>query len=321
MAKAIQNNILKDNRKRNFTIVENFIVDLKLKWYEKLTYIVLSRMANRETKKCFPSYPKIAELVNCSERTAFTAIQNLVDKGFITKATVGNKNVYTLVDILIPIEKTTSQTDSDLTPQDSKWYAPNENQEEMLSQEVQGEIHNNLASDARLGKETPQVVQGGLARDATLSPQGMQVDLASGASEQDELNNTKSNNTNLTITPISSLSINSESSPVEDEVVGTTALYEKTFGPFQTDREREIVSGWSELFPHDWIVDAIRKAADKHIRNVTYVDALMYHRKTVSGTEGAEASGAGRTRSGEYPGTFQAQSGTGSSNAIAQPSN
>jgi len=46
-------------------------------------YIALSKFADNNTKKCYPSYKRIAETMGSSERTAIRAVKELEDKGAI----------------------------------------------------------------------------------------------------------------------------------------------------------------------------------------------------------------------------------------------
>jgi len=46
-------------------------------------YIALSKFADNNTKKCYPSYRRLAETMGASERTAIRAVKELEDKGAI----------------------------------------------------------------------------------------------------------------------------------------------------------------------------------------------------------------------------------------------
>jgi len=87
---------IKDNRRINFTIVENELLESpNLSTYEKLTYITLCKFANQENN-CFPSRKKLSELVSCSVRTIDRTINSLIQKKLITKTKrMNNKGEYT----------------------------------------------------------------------------------------------------------------------------------------------------------------------------------------------------------------------------------
>ena len=100
--------IIRDNRKFNFTIIENDIIDNEEKYSknELLAYIVLARYANQKDNTCYPSYSTIAKKMRCSKRSAIDAIDSLIKKGVIKKElrkTNKNKenktNIYTIVGI------------------------------------------------------------------------------------------------------------------------------------------------------------------------------------------------------------------------------
>lgn len=70
-------------------------------------YIALSKFADNNTKKCYPSYKRISETMNVSERTAMRAVKELEDKGAIlierrTKEDGDNEtNIYELIAVKI----------------------------------------------------------------------------------------------------------------------------------------------------------------------------------------------------------------------------
>jgi hypothetical protein len=73
-----------DNRKMNFTMVENALIDSKeLDVYEKLTYIVLCRFA--KDGQCFPSYQTIADKVGCGRKKAIDSVKKLLELGVVNK--------------------------------------------------------------------------------------------------------------------------------------------------------------------------------------------------------------------------------------------
>jgi DNA-binding Lrp family transcriptional regulator len=73
-----------DNRKINFTMVENELIDSKeLDVYEKLTYIVLCRFA--KDGQCFPSYQTIADKVGCGRKKAIDSVKRLLEVGIVNK--------------------------------------------------------------------------------------------------------------------------------------------------------------------------------------------------------------------------------------------
>lgn len=80
-----------DKRKLNFTIVENEIIDSKdFDIYEKMTYIVLCRMA--KDGQCFPSYNTIADKVGCGRKKVIECIKKLIESKLIQKES--RKNEY-----------------------------------------------------------------------------------------------------------------------------------------------------------------------------------------------------------------------------------
>ncbi|WP_024622122.1 helix-turn-helix domain-containing protein [Metaclostridioides mangenotii] len=78
-------NLLKDNREKNWFMVENELIDnLNLTIYEKMVYIVLVRHANEESS-CFPSITTIAKKTGCSRPTAIKALNGLEKLELIKK--------------------------------------------------------------------------------------------------------------------------------------------------------------------------------------------------------------------------------------------
>ncbi len=82
---------IKDERKINFTIVENEIIDnVNLRPTEKLVYIALCRFAYHG--ECHPSTAKIAEIAGVSRRTVFRVIKKLCELGLVSKQRRKSKN-------------------------------------------------------------------------------------------------------------------------------------------------------------------------------------------------------------------------------------
>ena len=78
-------NYIKDNRRFNFTMVENELLENEdLGTYEKLLYITLCKFAGQENT-CFPSRKTLAKLVSCSVKTIDNKLKSLIDKGLISK--------------------------------------------------------------------------------------------------------------------------------------------------------------------------------------------------------------------------------------------
>lgn len=78
-------NLLKDNREKNWFMVENELIDnLNLTIYEKMVYMVLVRHAN-EDSSCFPSITTIAKKAGCGTTKVKTVIKDLEDKKLIIK--------------------------------------------------------------------------------------------------------------------------------------------------------------------------------------------------------------------------------------------
>lgn len=78
-------NYIKDNRRFNFTMVENELLENKdLDTYEKLLYIVLCKFAGNE-QTCFPGRKTLAKLVSCGVKTIDRRLKSLVKKGLIEK--------------------------------------------------------------------------------------------------------------------------------------------------------------------------------------------------------------------------------------------
>jgi hypothetical protein len=69
-----------------FTIVPvRLIDDPDLGSYEKLIYMVLCRFADNQTKHCFPSLARVAELAKCSRPTVVKSIRKLIEMGWVKK--------------------------------------------------------------------------------------------------------------------------------------------------------------------------------------------------------------------------------------------
>ncbi|MBU5308421.1 helix-turn-helix domain-containing protein [Clostridioides mangenotii] len=80
-------NLLKDNREKNWFMVENELIDnLQLTTYEKMIYIVLVRHTN-EDSNCFPSMSTISKKAGCSVATVKRTVKSLEDKSLIKKVT------------------------------------------------------------------------------------------------------------------------------------------------------------------------------------------------------------------------------------------
>lgn len=97
-------NIAIDNRKINFTIIENEIIDEpNLNIYQKMAYIVLCRYA--KDNQCFPSLATIASKLSCSKRKLQDTLKELQELGLIKiqnrKSDNGDNtsNLYTIIGI------------------------------------------------------------------------------------------------------------------------------------------------------------------------------------------------------------------------------
>lgn len=95
---------LEDKRIKNFTMVENEVIDSSdLSSTEKLVYIILCRFAWHG--ECFPSFATIAERAGISRRHAVRVINALCEKGLLEKQkqkkNKGNfcSNAYTIIGI------------------------------------------------------------------------------------------------------------------------------------------------------------------------------------------------------------------------------
>jgi hypothetical protein len=126
---------LKSKNTLPFTMVYNVIIkdDTYLTIYEKFALITLLYHANNGT--AWPSYSSMSKNMRCSVRTAFTAIDGLIDKKFLTKTARINpdtkgrlSNLYTIEDITVAyglLNKKANKSEKineAVTPEDTEKY-------------------------------------------------------------------------------------------------------------------------------------------------------------------------------------------------------
>jgi predicted transcriptional regulator len=79
-------NKIYDNRKHNFTIIDNEVFDnYDLNPYELAVYFCFCRMSNNSTGSCFPSLQTIATKTKMSKPKVITSINGLMGKGLVEK--------------------------------------------------------------------------------------------------------------------------------------------------------------------------------------------------------------------------------------------
>lgn len=158
---------IEDKRSRNFTIIENEIIDTaKLTPTEKLIYIILCRFAYHN--KCHPSTATIAELAGVSRRSVFRALKKLCSLGLVKKQQRRDKehgntsNVYTVVGHsgkVTPCDKLTQACDNMTQACDTESQAlchdvislmTPETHEEYISEEyISEEYYTNVSHDSK----------------------------------------------------------------------------------------------------------------------------------------------------------------------------
>ena len=83
---------------RRFAIIDEWILDLDISDRALRLYALLSRYADKDTHKAFPSRQTLADRLRCSPKSVDRASQELVDAGVMTKEHRFNSSiVYTLV--------------------------------------------------------------------------------------------------------------------------------------------------------------------------------------------------------------------------------
>ena len=117
---------IQDKRQFPFTMIDNKLLeDKSLKYYVKLTYIMLCKFANNQ-HQCFPSRKTIAELADCSVKSVDRAIKELIKRGYIRKVKRKTKkgdytsNLYEILGVKGSDTETPPPSDSQSPPSDSQ---------------------------------------------------------------------------------------------------------------------------------------------------------------------------------------------------------
>lgn len=99
-----------DQRGWHFTIIENSILESEnLNTYDKLTYIILARFANKNAKTCYPSLNLLCKYVGCSRPTVIKSLKKLEELKLIeiqnrdTEKEGHISNIYVLLDVDNPV--------------------------------------------------------------------------------------------------------------------------------------------------------------------------------------------------------------------------
>lgn len=61
---------------------------------DKIIYAAVRRYMNKDTRECFPAITKIASTLKCSVNKVQSALNRLIQAGFILKTNDGHKNHY-----------------------------------------------------------------------------------------------------------------------------------------------------------------------------------------------------------------------------------
>lgn len=216
-------NLLKDNRDKNWFMVENDLIDnINLTIYEKMVYMVLVRHANEESS-CFPSITTIAKKTGCSRPTAIKALNSLEKLGLIKKVVrtiqgrkENDSNLYYVMSI--------GGSKGDLPP--SKPVLPPK--EENVSKVVNEVDHVVNEVNYPSKGDLPQVV-----------------------------NDVDCNNTNINNTNITSMYIDNEDKPVDKNLSEFSKLYQQNIGVVNG-----ITEEWLMKLSKEMELDLFRRAVE-----------------------------------------------------------
>jgi len=82
---------------RRFAMIDEWLLDLDISDRAVRLYAVLSRYADNDTHKAYPSRDTLAKRLRCSTKSVDRAAQELVDFGVMTKQQGNNSSIiYTL---------------------------------------------------------------------------------------------------------------------------------------------------------------------------------------------------------------------------------
>jgi hypothetical protein len=88
-------------KKWTYTIIENEVLEnVELDIYEKMTYVILCKFANKQSSKAFPSVKTLSTMVGASDRKVSQVLKSLVEKQYISIEFRNQKtSIYTLLEL------------------------------------------------------------------------------------------------------------------------------------------------------------------------------------------------------------------------------